>query len=182
MIGSNIRTSMRAARRRPHPKGAHPPDGLRVLGAGGPIGSATNFEASTPDSVTPTPIAEPAEGTLCRPQIEHRGCTFGYTYRGTRCGEISTDAASAWSATATACAQSPVGRLSQGTSCPSDALPGDAREESRSGALGPACPEDTPARRDPIWRHWRRRHRCSAGNRAAQNRVHRTGARRHRAG
>jgi hypothetical protein len=28
---------------------------------------------------------------------------------------------------------------------------GDAREESRAGALGPACPEGTPARRDPIF-------------------------------
>ena len=44
----------RAARRRPPaPGGAPPPDGLRVLGAGGPIGSATNFEASTPASVEP---------------------------------------------------------------------------------------------------------------------------------
>jgi len=87
---------MRAARRRPHPKGAHPPDGLRVLGAGGPIGSATNFEASTPDSVTPTPIAEPAEGTLCRPQIETpRMHVRLHLSRRHVTGEISTDAASA---------------------------------------------------------------------------------------
>ena len=41
--------------------GYNPPDGPLVQGAGGPIGSATNFEASTPARV------EPTEGAVCRP-------------------------------------------------------------------------------------------------------------------
>jgi hypothetical protein len=46
-----------AARRQPLPGwGTPPPDGPLVQGAGGPTGSATNFETSTPASV------EPAEG------------------------------------------------------------------------------------------------------------------------
>jgi hypothetical protein len=60
----------RAARRRPPaPGGATPLTARLCEERGAPLGPPQILRPSTPDSVTPTPIAEPAEGTLCRPQI-----------------------------------------------------------------------------------------------------------------
>jgi hypothetical protein len=52
--------SMILAGRRPWGRGTTPPQPPAVQGAGGPIGSATNFDALTPGSVDGTHVVKPA--------------------------------------------------------------------------------------------------------------------------